>query len=1132
VTLTANPTSIAYNGSSTLTWSSTNATSCAASGDWSGNKAVSGSQVMSNLTANKHYVLTCTGTGGSANDDANVTVGPPPAPTVDLNASPTNVAYGATTTLSWTSTNATSCTASGGWSGSKALNGSQTSAALTSDTSFTLNCTGAGGSKSDTVSVTVEPPPPEVSLNASPDPVDYQETTTLTWSATNADVCIASGDWHGVKDTHGSESSGPLEADSSFSLSCVGEGGRVTDVETVVVGDPPNPQPTIVLTADPSAIDYLGFTTLTWSTKNAAECNASGAWTGARALNGSERVGPLAVDSVFTLRCTGSGGAATRSITVEVAEPADPPTLQFSVSPLAVPRNGSATLTWSATNADGCMASGGWNGARGPNGSASTGPMDDETSFSLSCTGPGGTIAKEVTVTLLSDPLPPPILTFAAAPAAVERGGMTLLTWKAEDALWCTASGAWSGVKGPIGSAMSRSLFADSVFTLSCFNAAGRDDLSITVTVAPSLDPGISVMLSANENWVAFDDTPTLTWLAPDAESCEASGAWNGPRATSGSEALPPLDQSSDFRLTCTGPEGTGEAVVTIAVGPPDSGAWLELGTSQTDVTYGGETELAWSAANVDDCIASGGWSGARSGGGSEVIADLIVDTSFTLTCTGPEGTVERTVTVAVGDPSAPTLTLTAEPDSVVSGGAALLTWSTENVDVCLASGGWSGERTANGVESGPALAASSDFTLDCSGPGGNIVAVASVEVLAPSPEDSDVDGMSDEWELFWFGDLAHDGAADEDGDALDDAGEFAAGTDPTQGDTDRDGSGDYEELYYGSNPVDARDVWTAHRPLRPEVDASETVALSGAVITTLEPFADPDGDPLDAAQWQIAVDDAFATLVLDRLVPDTIDLDVPAGTLDKDATYWTRTRHYDNDGLPSDWSEVKEIHTAAAFPNDSDGDDVDDNYQVNGFADTNVDGIDDSAQGMCNLYDAEGFNVIGFATSAGRVRCFTSLGNGQIPGGDTYASTLQYGMFAFAIDDLPVNPQAPASVQVTVYLPEDPTSLSGWYKFDEANAVVSDFSAYSSARDNHMTLNLVDGGTGDQDGVVNGVIIDPSGPAIVALPPPPPPPDDDDDDDPPSSPVTEDSGGGGGVFDPLLLLALLSGLIRRQSRT
>ena len=30
---------------------------------------------MSNLTANKHYVLTCSGAGGSANDSADVTIG-------------------------------------------------------------------------------------------------------------------------------------------------------------------------------------------------------------------------------------------------------------------------------------------------------------------------------------------------------------------------------------------------------------------------------------------------------------------------------------------------------------------------------------------------------------------------------------------------------------------------------------------------------------------------------------------------------------------------------------------------------------------------------------------------------------------------------------------------------------------------------------------------------------------------------------------------------------------------------------------------------------------------------------------------------------------------------------------------
>jgi hypothetical protein len=667
------------------------------------------------------------------------------------------------------------------------------------------------------------------------------------------------------------------------------------------------------------------------------------------------------------------------------------------------------------------------------------------------------------------------------------------------------------------------------VFTLSCFNSAGRDDVTITVTVAQSPIPRMSVQLSANENWVGFNGTPTLNWDAPNADSCEASGAWSGPRAASGTETVPPLTESSEFRLSCTGPAGTDEAVLSVAVGPPEDAAWLELGISRAGVDYGDETQLAWSAANVDDCVATGGWSGARPLSGSEVIRDLIVDTTFMLECSGSGGTVERTVLVAVGEPSAPALTLSVAPDSVVAGAAPLLTWSAENVDICMASGGWSGERSPNGVESGPPLTASTDFTLECVGPGGSVSAVASVEVHEPSAEDSDGDGMSDEWEQFWFGNLSHDGAADDDGDGLDNAGEYAASTNPTEGDTDGDGSGDYEELFYGSSPVDATDVWTSHRPLRPEVDDSGTVALLGGVIRTTEPFADPDGDTLDSAQWQVAVDAAFSTLVLDRLVPDSTDLELPAGALDKSTTYWARTRQYDSNGMPSDWSDAKEVRTAASFPNDEDGDDVDDAYQVNGFADSNADGIDDSTQGLCNLYDAEGFNVIGFGVSKGRVRCFTSLGNAQIPNGGAYANALQYGMFAFAIDDLSVNPAAPASVQVTVYLPEAPTSLSGWYKFDEANALVSDFSAYARVQGNHMTLNLVDGGAGDQDGVVNGVILDPSGPAIVALPPPPPDDDDDGGSDPPSSPATEGGGGGGGV-DPLLLLALLGGLVRRRA--
>ncbi|MBE9516069.1 MAG: fibronectin type III domain-containing protein, partial [Proteobacteria bacterium] len=63
VSLSASPTSVAFNGSSTLSWNSFNASSCSASGDWSGSKSTSGSANLTGLTANGNYTLTCTGAG-------------------------------------------------------------------------------------------------------------------------------------------------------------------------------------------------------------------------------------------------------------------------------------------------------------------------------------------------------------------------------------------------------------------------------------------------------------------------------------------------------------------------------------------------------------------------------------------------------------------------------------------------------------------------------------------------------------------------------------------------------------------------------------------------------------------------------------------------------------------------------------------------------------------------------------------------------------------------------------------------------------------------------------------------------------------------------------------------------------
>jgi len=100
---------------------------------------------------------------------------PPPLPTASLTASPTSIASGASSTLTWSSNNASSCVASGAWSGSKAIAGSQSTGALTASKTYSLSCTGSGGSAGASTTVTVSgtppppPPPPVVLVDNIPD---------------------------------------------------------------------------------------------------------------------------------------------------------------------------------------------------------------------------------------------------------------------------------------------------------------------------------------------------------------------------------------------------------------------------------------------------------------------------------------------------------------------------------------------------------------------------------------------------------------------------------------------------------------------------------------------------------------------------------------------------------------------------------------------------------------------------------------------------------------------------------------------------------------------------------------------------------------------------------------------------
>ena len=99
----------------------------------------------------------CGGGGGGGSEPAPVPT-PPPAPTASISANPTTLWVNESVTLTWSSTNATGCSAGGEWSGDKDPSGEE-SVTVTKDGELTYSITCSSGTRSATseVAITVNP---------------------------------------------------------------------------------------------------------------------------------------------------------------------------------------------------------------------------------------------------------------------------------------------------------------------------------------------------------------------------------------------------------------------------------------------------------------------------------------------------------------------------------------------------------------------------------------------------------------------------------------------------------------------------------------------------------------------------------------------------------------------------------------------------------------------------------------------------------------------------------------------------------------------------------------------------------------------------------------------------------------
>ncbi len=340
-------------------------------------------------------------------------------------------------------------------------------------------------------------PLPVITLSADAALIEYNNMARISWEVENATSCVGSGAWSGYKPTSGTRNIGPLKGNSVFFLTCRGPNGSATKFITVSVLAAE--QPALTFSANKMTLPSNTKPVISWAVEDATNCTASGDWSGEKAAQGSEQLGLLTEDITLFLTCRGAGGSTMQSLNIAIAKP---PAIMLRTSRNTIGYLGVTTLNWYATDAEICQGSGTDTGASPPTcgglgidsshnknnyyntsewykspletqGTLSVGPLCVDTTFFLTCTGPGGTTTDFVDVKVLESQ---PDIRLNANRAYAKPGEKITLTWETLRVNSCTASGGWSGTKSafPTNSEMVGSITEDTVFTLTCKDDRGR----------------------------------------------------------------------------------------------------------------------------------------------------------------------------------------------------------------------------------------------------------------------------------------------------------------------------------------------------------------------------------------------------------------------------------------------------------------------------------------------------------------------------------------------------------------------------------------------------------------------------------------------------------------------------------
>ena len=495
-----------------------------------------------------------------------------PAAAVSLGASAGAQVYGQPLTLTWSASGASQCTPSGGlagdgWTGSLAAAGALT---LTEDssaatTTYTLVCSYAGN-RTARAAVTViwEGPAPVVTLTATPGAVWTTRPVTLAWTS-NVTPCALAGGTLALTGLAGSGST----------TTTAGAGGDVTYTLTCGTAMNPGVTATLVQYAAPAVIFEANGTDrllgesflLTWQSF-ADTCVATGGapgdgWAG-NTFSGGGATGTFAPyvsaagTYTYTLTCSAGTLSLQQNVTVTFASAAPFVTAALSANSVAYSNSPAdyLSLTWNS-NLSSCntvstpalvtyLTNDPLGVSNAAQGSQTLGPQQSGTyMIAVSCTSQNlQTSVTSTPLTLTVTPPPPPTASLTLNPASVVAGETFTVSWTSTGAAYCSRAGglpgdSWATPAAAAAGTVSEVAAAGAyTFGLTCYSI---DPATAAASIATPLTIGtLNETLSSNLTSVTTGGAFTISWSAPGATECTASGggangaSWSGPLDNSG----------------------------------------------------------------------------------------------------------------------------------------------------------------------------------------------------------------------------------------------------------------------------------------------------------------------------------------------------------------------------------------------------------------------------------------------------------------------------------------------------------------------------------------------------------------------------------------------------------------------